>query len=87
MTNATPPSTRIKLGAGVLAWRNAVFAIFVLNGVELASWVSRIPGVRDDLTLSDADIADIMDYERSSWGNHGQPVTPAQVAAERAKVK
>ncbi|MFZ0870198.1 MAG: cbb3-type cytochrome c oxidase subunit II [Rhodanobacter sp.] len=38
-------------------------------------------------TLSDADIADIMDYERSSWGNHGQPVTPAQVAAERAKVK
>lgn len=56
MTNATPPSTRIKLGAGVLAWRNAVFAIFVLNGIELASWVSRIPGVRDDLTLSDADI-------------------------------
>lgn len=38
-------------------------------------------------TLSDAEIADIIDYERSSWGNHGQPVTPAQVAAERAKAK
>ena len=38
-------------------------------------------------TLSDAEIADIIDYERSSWGNHGQPVTPAQVAAERAKTK
>jgi cytochrome c oxidase cbb3-type subunit 2 len=35
-------------------------------------------------TLSDADIADIIDYERSSWGNHGKPVTAAQVAAERA---
>ena len=38
-------------------------------------------------TLSDTEIADIIDYERSSWGNHGQPVTPAQVAAERAKTK
>ncbi|HWX32683.1 MAG TPA: cytochrome c [Steroidobacteraceae bacterium] len=34
--------------------------------------------------LSDAEIAGIIDYERSSWGNHGAPVTAAQVAAERA---
>jgi mono/diheme cytochrome c family protein len=38
-------------------------------------------------TLSDAEIADIIDYERSSWGNHGTPVTAAQVAAERAHAK
>jgi cytochrome c oxidase cbb3-type subunit 2 len=38
-------------------------------------------------TLSDAEIADIVDYERSSWGNHGKPVDAAQVAAERAKGK
>jgi cytochrome c oxidase cbb3-type subunit II len=38
-------------------------------------------------TLSDADIANIVDYERSSWGNHGAPVTAAQVAAQRAKGK
>jgi cytochrome c oxidase cbb3-type subunit 2 len=37
--------------------------------------------------LSDADIANIIDYERSSWGNHGKPVTAQQVAAERAKGK
>jgi mono/diheme cytochrome c family protein len=37
--------------------------------------------------LSDADIADIIDYERSSWGNHGTLVTAAQVAAERANSK
>jgi len=34
--------------------------------------------------LSDAEIADIVDYERSSWGNHGKPVTAAQVADARA---
>jgi cytochrome c oxidase cbb3-type subunit II len=38
-------------------------------------------------TLSDAEIADLIDYERSSWGNHGKPITAAQVAAERAKAK
>ena len=38
-------------------------------------------------TLSDADIADIINYERSSWGNHGKLVTAAQVATERAHSK
>jgi len=37
--------------------------------------------------LSDADIVAIINYERSSWGNHGTPVTAAAVAAERAKGK
>jgi mono/diheme cytochrome c family protein len=37
--------------------------------------------------LNDAAIADIIDYTRSSWGNHGTPVTAAQVAAERARLK
>jgi cytochrome c oxidase cbb3-type subunit 2 len=38
-------------------------------------------------TLTDADIAAILDYERTSWGNHGKSVTAAQVSAERAKAK
>jgi cytochrome c oxidase cbb3-type subunit 2 len=38
-------------------------------------------------TLSDAEIADLIDYERSSWGNHGKPIIPAQVGSERAKAK
>ena len=38
-------------------------------------------------TLGDAAIADIINYERTSWGNHGKPVTAAQVAAERALPK
>ena len=37
--------------------------------------------------LGDAEIAAIVNFERSSWGNHGAAVTAAQVAAERAKGK
>lgn len=32
-------------------------------------------------TLSDDAIATTISYIRSSWGNHGGPVTPAQVGA------
>jgi cytochrome c oxidase cbb3-type subunit II len=37
--------------------------------------------------LDDAQVAAIIDYERSAWGNHGRPVVAAQVATERAKPK
>ncbi len=37
--------------------------------------------------LSDTDIANIANYERSSWGNHAKHITPAEVAAVRAKGK
>ncbi|MWC00408.1 MFS transporter [Agromyces seonyuensis] len=35
----------------IAAWRNAVFAIFFLSGLSVATWVSRIPTVRDDTGL------------------------------------
>lgn len=38
-------------------------------------------------SLDDVDIAEIIDYERSSWGNHSRPVTAAEVAAQRAHSK
>ncbi|AGK58646.1 Cbb3-type cytochrome oxidase, cytochrome c subunit [Hyphomicrobium denitrificans 1NES1] len=38
-------------------------------------------------TLNDADIANIINYERSSWGNHGKHITDKEVAAIRAKGK
>jgi mono/diheme cytochrome c family protein len=37
--------------------------------------------------LSDDEIADIINYERCSWGNRGTPVTATQVAAERRRSK
>lgn len=32
-------------------------------------------------TLSASDLAAVLTYVRHSWGNHGTPVTPAQVSA------
>ncbi|MCU1636263.1 MAG: transporter [Cryobacterium sp.] len=39
-----------------LAWRNAVFAVFLASGLSLASWVSRVPAVRDGLRLNTAEV-------------------------------
>ncbi len=36
----------------VLRARNAVFAVFFINGLLMASWISRIPAVRSTLDLS-----------------------------------
>lgn len=49
-----------------------------INGV---SYASAMPPFAD--SLSDADIADIANHERSSWGNQGKPVTAEQVKAAR----
>jgi MFS family permease len=38
----------------VIAWRNAVFVIFTLSGLALATWVARLPAVRDQLHLDTA---------------------------------
>ncbi|HEX7386346.1 MAG TPA: cytochrome c [Castellaniella sp.] len=35
--------------------------------------------------LSDTDIANLINYERSSWGNNGKHITPEQVTALRPR--
>jgi len=40
----------------VVAWRNAIFIIFALPGMAIASWVSRLPAVRDILHLEPAEV-------------------------------
>lgn len=60
--------------------------LVVLNGLQGAKaggvlYASPMPPFGS--ILGDVEIADIIDYERSSWGNHGKLVTAAQVAAER----
>jgi cytochrome c oxidase cbb3-type subunit 2 len=37
--------------------------------------------------LDDVAIAEIINYERSSWGNRGKPVTVSEVAAQRGHSK
>lgn len=58
-----------------------------LQGANVGGIVYSSPMPPFGTTLSDADVASIMNYERSSWGNHGAPVTAQQVAAQRATGK
>ncbi len=48
---STTSSGRAFVEPGITAWRNALFVIFALSGIALASWVSRLPAVRDALEL------------------------------------
>lgn len=34
------------------AWRNAVFVVFTLSGLDVATWLGRVPSVRDSLHAS-----------------------------------
>ena len=56
MTKTTTPVPATNARARTIAWRNAVFCIFVLSGLCLASWVTRIPAVRDSLHLDTQDV-------------------------------
>lgn len=56
-----------------------------LQGANVDGTVYSSPMPPFGTTLSDADVASIINYERRSWGNHGATVSAAQVAAERAK--
>ncbi|RZU61283.1 fucose permease [Zhihengliuella halotolerans] len=52
-SSPVPPNTP---PTGSTPWRNAVLAVFALCGFATASWVSRIPAVRDNLDLTTADV-------------------------------
>jgi len=41
----------------VAAWRNALFAIFLINGFAFSTWLSRVPGIRDGLGISTGEVA------------------------------
>ncbi|NQX13947.1 MFS transporter [Microbacteriaceae bacterium VKM Ac-2855] len=53
MTSSTVPTLPQQT---LVPWRNAIFAIFVLSGISVASWVSRTPTVRDELDLTTAGV-------------------------------
>jgi mono/diheme cytochrome c family protein len=58
-----------------------------LQGGKAGGVLYTTPMPAFDSILNDVEIADIIDYERSSWGNHGRLVIAAQVAAERGRAK
>jgi MFS family permease len=46
MTSTTAASRR---APSITAWRNAVFVVFTVNGLSIATWLGRVPTVRDSL--------------------------------------
>ncbi|MDJ0348761.1 MFS transporter [Cryobacterium sp. PH29-G1] len=42
--------------SALIGWRTAVFAVFFVSGLGLASWMSRVPAVRDGLQLNTAQV-------------------------------
>lgn len=58
-----------------------------LQGARVSGVTYAVPMPAFAATLSDTDIAAIIDYERGAWGNHGSLVAPAQVTSERARLK
>jgi MFS family permease len=50
----TPPTSPVAVRPRreLLAWRNAIFVIFALSGLSIATWVARIPAIRDNLELT-----------------------------------
>lgn len=53
--------------------------------IEGTAYPSEMPGFAAQFT--DQQIADIIDHERTSWGNHGKLITPQDVGVQRANKK
>ena len=69
---------------------DSTMIMVVLNGLNVPKKImgkTYSGGMPAWSQLSDDDIAAILTYIRSSWGNKAAPVTAKQVAAVRAKLK
>ncbi|MBF4511175.1 MFS transporter [Plantibacter sp. VKM Ac-2885] len=51
-TNPQTAPVALRPRRELLAWRNAIFVIFALSGLSIATWVARIPAIRDNLELT-----------------------------------
>ncbi|MGL4340115.1 MAG: MFS transporter [Rhodoglobus sp.] len=53
----TSPAPQNDLQRRQLAhWRNAIFVIFLVSGLAIASWMSRLPAARDNLDMSSGQV-------------------------------
>lgn len=78
-------------GSGVVLASDPTQQIRVLlagiQGATVAGTVYSSPMPPFGITLSDREVADIIDYERTSWGNHAPLATAREVAAVRATLR
>ena len=85
--NAFPPIKGSRVVTKDDATKHIQVVLHGMQGAKAGGVLYTTPMPSFAGSLNDVDIADIIDYERSSWGNHGKPVTAAEVAAQRAKSK
>lgn len=53
---STPQQSSTFTRSELLGWRNAIFVMFALSGLSLATWVSRLPAIRDSLGLTTGNV-------------------------------
>jgi len=84
MKAASPRS--VAAPPGPTTWRNAVFGVFALSGFIFATWVSRIPAVRDDLGLSTSTVGILLFglAAGSITGLAGAPALLSRLGSRRA---
>jgi len=64
--------------------RHIATVLYGLHGKQIGQIVYPVTMPPFGPTLSDEQVAAIVNFERSSWGNHGAPITPAQVRQVRS---
>jgi len=42
------------------SWRNALFVVFLINGLGFSTWLARVPAIRDGLGLSTSEVAALL---------------------------
>lgn len=43
-----------------VAWRNALFSVFLINGFAFSTWLARVPAIRDGLDISTGQVATLL---------------------------
>lgn len=54
--SSSPQRTSTFTRSELVSWRNAIFVMFALSGLSIATWVSRLPAIRDGLGLTTGNV-------------------------------
>lgn len=87
LRGAFPPLVRTEWVTGRPEWPIAIVLHGMTGEVTVAGVKYNVPMAALGATLSDQEIANVVTYVRSQWGNTGTPVTLAQVLAVRTATK
>ena len=60
MPTPQPAAQKFPTSKSNIAWRNSIFGIFFLCGYAFATWVARLPAVREQLNISTADVGTLL---------------------------